>query len=441
MLRSRCHIDSLELPRYPDFSSQYFKSYCTRLDCLSPVLERKIADQCGPDANIKKLCDIVPDEQCIVIGTIYKEMVGRPSVLKEFNEGQQQQLPTVLPARVVASANDKLFLEDSQQRIQLVYSGSEESVSTQVVSGVIAAVVGYEPDNSKGKFVVERLIYASPAWPQIIRANDDNARYIAIVSGLQLDGADDDDLGTVRVKLLFDWLLGLMEDAPNGDDAVEVSSVGRLIVAGDSLRQDCRDRAVSQNKLLVKKSEVNSAASLTLLDEKLSEVCRHLAVDLMSGPGDPTSVLMPQKPMHPVLFPRSGKWPMFHCRPNPWMFHLEDGGLVIGTAGQTIDDIHRYCDIADPLDRMAATVKWGHLTPTSPDTLPSYPNDDKVDPLMMPHRPSLYFAGNQDTFSWRNDHADPGTLLVTVPRFRETGQMVLVDLGQRRCRSLTFSPR
>lgn len=72
MTRSRCPIDSVALSRSADFTSQYFKTYCTRLSCLSALLERRIADEFGADANMRKLCDIVPDEQCIVIGTIYK---------------------------------------------------------------------------------------------------------------------------------------------------------------------------------------------------------------------------------------------------------------------------------------------------------------------------------------------------------------------------------
>lgn len=51
------------------------------------------------------------------------------------------------------------------------------------------------------------------------------------------------------------------------------------------------------------------------------------------------------------------------------------------------------------LDVLKKTLEWGHLCPTAPDTLPSYPFADR-DPYILTDRnmPQVLFAGNQVSY-------------------------------------------
>lgn len=183
-------------------------------------------------------------------------MVLKPSAVKDLSEAHQQQTATAgSPMGRLARDTDVLFLEDSQQRIELRLAdgGGADSVAG-LVTGVVVAVVGREPDSAKGKFLVDRIVYAHPPWPPSRLATvamapmdtgmpgEGPARLIAIVSGLQIDS---DQSNVVAVKLLFDWLCGLLPLATMGF-GVDARCVARLVVAGDSLRDNAQDRAASQ---------------------------------------------------------------------------------------------------------------------------------------------------------------------------------------------------
>ena len=45
-------------------------------------------------------------------------------------------------------------------------------------------------------------------------------------------------------------------------------------------------------------------------------------------------------------------------------------------------------------------LRWGHLAPTAPDTLATYPFSDQ-DPFILDAAPHVLFAGNQPEFATR----------------------------------------
>ena len=48
------------------------------------------------------------------------------------------------------------------------------------------------------------------------------------------------------------------------------------------------------------------------------------------------------------------------------------GGCVnrfLGTSGQNVDDIYKFCTLSDRLEILHRTLEWSHMAPTAPDTL------------------------------------------------------------------------
>lgn len=45
---------------------------------------------------------------------------------------------------------------------------------------------------------------------------------------------------------------------------------------------------------------------------------------------------------------------------------------ILGTAGQTLDDIFKYVKTSDRLAMACESIQWRHIAPTAPDTLCQY---------------------------------------------------------------------
>jgi DNA polymerase delta subunit 2 len=105
-----------------------------------------------------------------------------------------------------------------------------------------------------------------------------------------------------------------------------------------------------------------------IFDNFLQEVCSSVDVDLMAGECDPSSVTLPQQPIHPALLPSTRQYSTFHSVTNPYWGSV-DHVTLLGSSGQTIDDIYKYVKSEDRLEMAAKTVVWRHMAPTAPDTL------------------------------------------------------------------------
>lgn len=180
---------------------------------------------------------------------------------------------------------------------------------------------------------------------------------------------------------------------------------------------------------------------------------------------------------------------------NPWEGDVE-GWRLWGSSGQNVDDILRYQDFpADSADDTSETddsearlrvmesmLRWRCGVPTAPDTIckfnslfnksvllifgthanvstGSYPFQEN-DPFVLESCPHLFFAGNQPSFKTaviegdlplRLDAADdtdmmdssdqsvPRVRLLSLPRFKETGELVLVDSETLEVEVIRFS--
>lgn len=97
---------------------------------------------------------------------------------------------------------------------------------------------------------------------------------------------------------------------------------------------------------------------------------------------------------------------------NPHHCVLDSQYILLGHSGQAIHDIalqssnpvsnKEPIDVEDdidekfPLDILKRTFQWGHMFPTCPDTLPTYPFKSH-DPFIIDQDklPTIFYAGNQ----------------------------------------------
>jgi len=218
-----------------------------------------------------------------------------------------------------------------------------------------------------------------------------------------------------------------------------VAEVGRLVIAGDSLSDHTREKR-EQNKALYLTvgSAAGSIAAVRQLDDLLVQAALTVAVDLMPGPQDPATCVLPQQPLHRLMFPQAGRLPTLQSVTNPYAFVM-DGRKIIVTAGQTVADILRNSELPGPLEALERCLTWGHLAPTTPDTLGLFPYSDQ-DPHVLTSLPDILVAGNQEQFlSKQVDVNGHKVLLVCVPRFSSSQTLVRVNLASLVCDLVNFS--
>lgn len=158
----------------------------------------------------------------------------------------------------------------------------------------------------------------------------------------------------------------------------------------------------------------------------------------MSGEFDPSNHMLPQQPMHNCMFPKSCQYKSCKGVTNPYECEIADR-TILGTSGQNIQDISRYSNIEDPLETLRSTIIWGHIAPTSPDTLPCYPYLEE-EPFIIKDCPEVYFSGN--CLEYKTDlHCGPNgqkTRLICIPSFSETQSVAIVNLRTLEAQSLSF---
>ncbi|PGH15660.1 hypothetical protein AJ79_02254 [Helicocarpus griseus UAMH5409] len=300
---------------------------------------------------------------------------------------------------------------------------------------------------------------------------------IALVSGLGITGTSGD---TVALSLLTDYLLGYNESpAQTGDTNLPTSSsqITRLIIAGNSLgssmitAHDPESDPTAKKRHAPKKygydATAYNASPINHFDTFLAEILPSIPVTLMPGETDPANFSVPQQEIHRAMFPRAKAY-CVGARPgatgvatetgwldnvtNPWEGDVE-GWRFWGCSGQNVDDVLRYIDLEDGNDNgseidkdghtrlrlMEAMLRWRCAVPTAPDTLWCYPYQSH-DPFTLQACPHVFFAGNQPSFrtaivegsaplSSSETAEEQGTRVrvITLPKFNETGEIVLVD--------------
>ena len=130
-------------------------------------------------------------------------------------------------------------------------------------------------------------------------------RFIAILSGLNLQGdSTHGDFGTLELAL--SWLTG---EAGGLDDQERMAAIERVIIAGNSLAEETRDKEESKAKYLTKNKEATSIEAINALDNVLERLAGSVTVHPMPGANDPANQSWPQQPLHKCLFPSKLKDP------------------------------------------------------------------------------------------------------------------------------------
>lgn len=232
--------------------------------------------------------------------------------------------------------------------------------------------------------------------PEIPLKSIDSSPLVVFISGLDLANPEN---AALSVDLFQQWLYGNIELATDTD--MDPSNIVRVIIAGNSIRASPAKLQKNMSSLTLRTFDTKDMLnSLKLLDDIVSNISNSVQVDLMPGEFDPSNHMLPQQPFHHCMFPKSATNRAFNGVPNPYQFEIE-GRLVLGTSGQNIDDIRKYTTVDDPIECMKNTLKWSHIAPTCPDTLPCYPYFNE-DPFIISKCPHVYFSAQNDA-TFRTD--------------------------------------
>lgn len=383
------------------------------------------------NVNIVRVLDLTEDSGLVVtVGTLFKEMSLKPSILDEYTKDRGLDAHNMEGKTRFTHPSDRVVLEDEGARVVLT---GENIDPGRCVTGVVAAVCGKVLPN--GEFEVRGMCFAglSPQSslqrrieiPEIgIPERKATDKYVALVSGLSL-GDSKAASKMIHLQMFVDYCCGAL----GGEREHEVASqIVRVVIAGGVLHGTTELSQPTAYSTLRK--QATTLAPLREADVRLTELASGVPVDLMPGASDPANYSLPQQPLHQCLFPGATKFGghnLNRCT-NPHDFEV-DGVRFLGTAGQNVDDVARYSTLEDRVVILSEMLQWGHLIPTAPDTLSTYPFYD-ADPFIIEECPHVLFAGGQPDFGTALVRGQQGQTVrvISIPNIATSGIMVLVNL-------------
>ncbi|KAK0093510.1 hypothetical protein PV326_013375 [Microctonus aethiopoides] len=415
-----------------DYAKQFFHMYSCRLEELRPYLSERAQKKWG-DVKQLKLPEVenFENERCIIIGTLFKHQLWKPSILRELGEDTDE--PNITPEKHdnYCSEKDQPFLEDGTSRIKLVGS---KVVIAEIITGVVCGILGKKLED--GSFDVEDWCFAG-CPPHSSMQSPPASGKLLLISGLNLVN----NYNTLPLNLFVEWINGM---AGTVESQRDVASVVNVLIAGNSIKSSGSEVQLSKGLTEAKAQEIataNEISSATAkLDELMSEIVTNCCVTLMPGQYDPTNVMLPQRPIQRFMLRESSKYKSFKGVSNPWVGSIGNR-LIGGSSGQPIEDILRVSGATDitPIQWLERTLDWRHYSPTAPDTLPAYPFHVR-DLFIMQECPDIYFVGNTEKFEtklWKGEEGQT-VRLVCIPKFSTTSTAVIVDLETLETTTISF---
>lgn len=490
------------------YNRQYSNVYKARLDALKPKCRLTFENQrkqcndnkCSDSETliVDRIIELKEETKSFMVGTIIKVCPKKPKLNFDTNQlyhesglsylgtpyedddnNNMETDPPLANTTFCNVANDTVLLEDESGRIELSF-GSNGKMSQKwkldLATGTIMGVKGIIHPNSSF-FDVEDIYYPTLAPHRTITNPEvDEDACVLLMSGLDCGGHDNSKRNSstsLKRELIIDYITGYINNTTS-------ESIARVIIAGggcakpakpenavnswisSSMSTSKKNQDVQQSKNMLQQQMKEMTLPIRELDLFLSEICScGVPVDYIPGLYDPTNANWPQRPIHECLVPNANVFTNMLCRtPNPYEASIGDK-VFIGSDGLNIFDLRcnlgRMNDNSDDpddvvavttVDALQSSLKFNHLVPTGPDTVPTFPFD-KSDPFIIEHSPHVYFCGNCEAFETKlidvdvssESGADCGVSqvrLICVPSFAKTGQVVLLKLKSMECSIIEF---
>ncbi|TFK55281.1 hypothetical protein OE88DRAFT_1674999 [Heliocybe sulcata] len=461
------------------YKHQYANIYFVRLRLLRGAVEKRAharwKDVQGSPILVPRVLDVLKSRLCYIVGTVYMDMPQKPNVLADI--GRDRSIPPPPPRDKIYSADDIVSLEDESGRIRLIGEPVEKA---RLVTGVIIAALGMETPN--GEFQVVDICPAGLAPQPEAEPSEDNEMevddvpsgddvWIGVISGLDIGSSSAAD---AEMQLLAEYLVG---EVGGPDDHLSSRRISRLLIAGNSLSSTVTSNAVNgESDGVDKKSKryghdsASFSPHFTLsLSSLLLDIGSSMPVHVLPGESDPTGTILPQQPLPRAMLGGVSSYATFSCETNPTYLRIASGSdsqntnstssgsqrsytrTLLINSGQPLNDMFKYLP-TPPATRLSiaeSTLRWRHIAPTAPDTLWCHPYFT-TDPFVVSRTPDVYIVGCQPRFETRlvsekgvpgldGEEADKRCRIVLVPKFSESGVLVLINLRTLEVETVGFS--
>lgn len=104
------------------------------------------------------------------------------------------------------------------------------------------------------------------------------------------------------------------------------------------------------------------------VDRFVASLQKTTPVNLMPGPNDPSSALLPKQALYKSYFPQT-----FQSENNLQLLTNPTAGSwgalkLLGTSGENVKDLTMYTDMSE-LEIAENMMYWGHIAPNAPDSV------------------------------------------------------------------------
>lgn len=355
-----------------DFSKQYNQSYIVRFNRMKELI---MSNPCISEYNlpIKKLGEDILDE-CIVIAILFLDSKMKFSILR-MND---QKIDNY-------TANSKLYIEDSTGKIPICFSKCKNKLLINS-SGIILGFVGYK--DVANTFICKNIIFPKPI-EKIPDSSNKNDEKILFMSNITVNQSNYENN-----RLIIDYFYNKVNS---------IVICGNIYSDGSDIKQNVDDF----NNLFVGINDFNTQ------------------IYLIPGPNDPTSHLLPQNPLHLMLFDQSLSNNL-KSLPNPAIEKIL-GKKIMVINYEILKDLKKYSEneqnICD-LDILEELVNIRLVAPNCPDTLGSVPFYED-DPFIINDCNYLICSGCTE-FKMKKLK---NVVIVCLPDFSKTNSVILSDFS------------
>lgn len=401
-----------------DFNMQYNTSYNTRYGQLGRlVLENPAVSEYG--LAVKELKDDIREE-CIVVATLFLASGLKPSVLDETSIKDQVEIKTYVSSDAV------FFIEDMNGKLEIRFADGFNKL-TALMSGMVLGFVGLQ--NEKGVFECCDVIFPRPADRISADRGCDQKGFVLLISNCLLNRQNMERLQVVtdfcRAKTCSILVIGDLfttdEDMPRCDLLNQwAANAGANVYIGPGFN-DPTTRMLPQyplHELLFSKGAVRCDA--------LGKTCHAVSSQTgsiipLTNPCQTTiagfnfSIITHHIMEDMIKYVPQDKEGLQYS-PTPYRMHVD------GAAASSFEpeDYFREDVVLNILEQL---IKIRHLVPNAPDTLSCVPYNN-IDPFVINECDFLVVGGCSR--SCKRRYRDK--TLLGIPDFDKTGTALLLNL-------------